>query len=190
MQRALLPLCLSLHVHPEQPKSRFVQRERMDVSRSAQDATAALTDQRPTSTTSCMLSRLLRHHPPRDPHASWRSIYPQILNLLLMGYTWLGNPCILDFYCRWEIRQILSHRMSATKFSDYSQKIGNSLSGVSPFPSFHHWVAKNGTPSPMKTGSCSRAVTRHVDLFFPWSLSWTHCKMLHLLPVYRQGHWG
>lgn len=58
----------------------------MDMSRSAQDATAALTDQQPTSTTSCILSRLLGHHPPRDPHASWRSIYPQILHLLLMSY--------------------------------------------------------------------------------------------------------
>ena len=58
------------------------------MSHSAQDVTAALTDQQPTSTTSCILSRLrlLGHHPPRDPHASWTSIDPQILNLLLMSY--------------------------------------------------------------------------------------------------------
>lgn len=61
-------------------------RERRDMSRSAQDATAALTAQPPTSTTSRILSRLLGHHPPRDPLASWRSTYPQILNLLLMSY--------------------------------------------------------------------------------------------------------
>ena len=57
------------------------------------------------------------------------------------------------------------------KFSDYSQNTGGALFGVSFFPSFHRWVATNGTHSPMKAGSCSTALTRQVHLFFSRSPS-------------------